>query len=360
MNALRLESIVGHWAKKGSSLRVPDQGGISLSADIGEWILVAGRNGSGKTTFFEALCGFTDRMTGAIYLDGQLISLGNARSCFLAGIQYVPQRAFFSDNLFWNDAVDLMRCNRKALYNMEAISDLHNRLCDLGLIKHAHPIEPRIFDLILALLSVPRVLILDEIAPSIEVCEIYTSVRELVPMTVVLFTDHDSKVGVKSSDSILWLKENIPPDFFSVKDRAKLNDFLENTADRENNSDIRSASTTTRNWHQVLKPQDSPYEHVRLVMPFCSKEYFAATNKHFRNRKELGRRIFSDFPFLSLKKKETGHLSGGQQLVLAWFLLDYIGVGTVPESDFRHLDGLNKGMIDTFWSKVKIGDVAKA
>ena len=64
---------------------------VSVSAGVGEFLAVLGRNGVGKTTLLRTVMGLTDRVTGRILLDGHDITHAPTHERSRHGIGYVPQ-----------------------------------------------------------------------------------------------------------------------------------------------------------------------------------------------------------------------------------------------------------------------------
>jgi ABC-type sugar transport system ATPase subunit len=62
--------------------------GISFRMDAGDYAVLMGRTGSGKTTILEALCGLRNVVSGRIYIGGEDITDWKPA---LRGIGYVPQ-----------------------------------------------------------------------------------------------------------------------------------------------------------------------------------------------------------------------------------------------------------------------------
>jgi urea transport system ATP-binding protein len=64
---------------------------LSLRVGIGEFTVILGRNGTGKTTLLKTLMGLTDRQTGKIVFNDLNLSGYPAHQRARAGIAYVPQ-----------------------------------------------------------------------------------------------------------------------------------------------------------------------------------------------------------------------------------------------------------------------------
>ncbi|MFP4521255.1 MAG: ABC transporter ATP-binding protein [Fibrobacterota bacterium] len=68
--------------------------GISFSADSGEFISLAGRNGTGKSTLLKCFCGVLKTYTGKVLIENSDISLMDSRH-LAAAVAYLPQKQFY-------------------------------------------------------------------------------------------------------------------------------------------------------------------------------------------------------------------------------------------------------------------------
>lgn len=170
---------------------------VSFQAPVGEFSVVLGRNGVGKTTLLKCLMGILPIKSGQILLDGQDISKMSPEQRVRAGLAYVPQgRDIFStltveENILIGMAKFKGAKTRKVpehLYEIFPILDemKHRRGGDLSGGQQQQLAIAR------ALASKPRVLILDEptegIQPSI-IKDIGRVIRKLADggdMAVVL------------------------------------------------------------------------------------------------------------------------------------------------------------------------------
>lgn len=168
MSNLNIANLSGHWVKNRHVTGHDHKRSISIEANKGNWILVAGRNGVGKTTLLNTIIGFVNYISGKIFIEGIPLNLQDTYARFQQGFLYVPQHAFFRDNLSWEDAHDLMRLSRLGLDNERAIENLKKELTNFGLIKQDQILESRVFDLITAIMAVPRILLLDEVIPVVK------------------------------------------------------------------------------------------------------------------------------------------------------------------------------------------------
>jgi branched-chain amino acid transport system ATP-binding protein len=64
--------------------------GIDIEAGAGEVVAIIGSNGSGKSTFFRAVCGMLPVIRGHVHLDGEDITGRPTHRIARAGVAYVP------------------------------------------------------------------------------------------------------------------------------------------------------------------------------------------------------------------------------------------------------------------------------
>ncbi len=79
--------------------------GIDLNIERGKTTAIIGHNGSGKTTLIKTILGLTKADEGSIELDGITI---NGDSDYRSKIGYMPQLAFFPDNLKGSDVLKML------------------------------------------------------------------------------------------------------------------------------------------------------------------------------------------------------------------------------------------------------------
>ncbi len=149
--------------------------GISLTVGEGEVVALLGRNGAGKTTTMRTITGLTPPRRGSILLDGRDISHLPPHRIARAGVAYVPSgRRIFglltvrqNLELAQRDARNLPRRGTTAAaspWTLERVHATFPRLAELG-ARRADFIsggEQQMLKLARALLSHPRLLLLDE------------------------------------------------------------------------------------------------------------------------------------------------------------------------------------------------------
>lgn len=338
----RLYGLSGFWKKDESVLGRTTDRGISLQIGDSEWIYVAGANGVGKSTLFSTLTGLTPFTTGRFELDGKPIDVRNPYTAFRAGITYVPQRPRLPGSTSLEEVTAVVKRNRLGFFNERAIRDLYSRLLNIGLVDNA--LTGRQFDLVTSIASVPRVLLIDEPVPhllksaNVEDRDAYKFLGKLLPETIVLFTDHYAEIGVEICDRVLWLKEDggemssaysfFDPQHCPGLRRSLLEKFGSSGQDQKDTRHDEIEAEESIN--KVLRFDRSVRSQIRQAirsLPGVSIEGFEP-------------QIFEYFPFLESDRTARA-LSGGQRIILAWFLVDLTGLGNVPGILMRHIDHSN-------------------
>jgi ABC-type branched-subunit amino acid transport system ATPase component len=339
---LRLLSFSGSWEPHQSLYGFKNRG-VTLETVDDEWIYVAGGNGVGKSTLLSAVAGLTPYVSGKCQLDGSDVTLDDPYVAFRRGIQIVPQTERLPSREPLSAANSLSFWNRPALYNEAAINNLYTEVQHTGLFEKDRMLEPRVFDLVAAILSAPRVLLLDEPVPKLldeaskeNTLSLYSKLKSLLPGTIVLFTDHHVGIGMKVCDRVLWLESGNKPSyevFASVDPKAKkliekLGSQTGNTSDKGELHLVEAEEQLSR----IVRPNRSIISQINLAV--------RATHGSSGVSKQKLVKILEDFPFLQ-SVSPAGTLSGGQRIILAWFLLEYTGLGTMPKELLRHIDNEN-------------------
>jgi ABC-type branched-subunit amino acid transport system ATPase component len=328
--------VSAHWNRTRSVSGYSRTSSVSVEIASGSWLLVAGPNGVGKSTLLHAIAGTVPFMSGTIFSDG--IKLKTATDRFRAGIQLVPQQASLSGYLSFQDAYDLFRISRPGLNNNGSIMSLRSHLETLEVVEQEGELSGRNFDLCLSLLSCPQVLLLDEVVPpQSRGCPItlYENLKTFLPWTTVVFIDHDVEKALRAADRVLWLRPERAPAHFAVSETEPMGELLADVVNNHTPLPSREEGIYDDGVDQnVVRLDRSPMEQVSLAVQAHRDRRRSSSS---RRRAVLERKILRDFPFLdSAEPAET--LSGGERTVLAWFLIEFSGVGKMREP-FLHLDG---------------------
>lgn len=330
MVALDLRSVSAHWYPGRQVIGHDSKRAVSLAVSSGEWVAVVGENGIGKSTILHAIAGTANFVAGSIEVDGQLLPLRDIGARFQAGVALVPQQSLLpGDGATIQDARDLAFAHRPGLFNEVALGQLMSRFEKLKLVQSGR-LLPRLFDLAVAIMTIPRVLLLDEIVPDmpgdLQNGGIYGVLRELMPWTTVLFVDHDLNRCLQVADRVLWLRCNDTPRAFSRDDRDQREALF-----KEIGAEVQATGQRTGDIGQLWKLvalDRSPRSQVRLALQgggYKGKEF-----------SEVLERLFRDFTFLQ-EAEPAEILSGGQRVVLLWVVAQMGGICQLPEQLLQHL-----------------------
>ena len=165
---------------------------VSLSLGRGEILALVGENGAGKSTLMHVLGGSLRPEGGKIYLEGQEVSFGSPEDAIRSGISIVPQELSLvgslsvAENIFANrQPVGLLNIiNWQALYSeTEAfLSRFELGINPRRLVKHLSMGQQQILEILKAISTNPKVLILDEPTSSLtesEAAYLLDSIRRL-------------------------------------------------------------------------------------------------------------------------------------------------------------------------------------
>lgn len=194
----------------------------------------------------------------------------------------------------------------------------------------------RIFDLVTAIVTIPRVLILDELlgAWPVEMQSEtrYSEIKSLLPTTSVIFTDHSIERTLRSCDKALVLRPDKKPMFYrnlTEDDKTHLKqEFLPKTASR-------SVIGQFLRLEEVIREDRLVSSEVDIAFRVCGSE----GRKAFQYRDK----ILAKWTFLQ-KKESVYVLSGGQRVVLAALLSHSLGKSLDPD-ELIHLDAYNARLV---------------
>lgn len=205
-------------------------GGLSVLADIsfniaaGEKIAIIGPNGAGKTTLFNVLSGFIRPLSGRIHLLGKDVThmpsharaaLGLARSFQINSL--FPNLSLLHNVLLAIQGVQSSRYQMlrpimaykenlvKARELLELVGLWEER--DLPITSLAHG-QQRQVEIILALASKPRLLLLDEPSAGLTAAEsvnLGRIIRDLMGDTTVFFCAHDLDLVFSLAERVVVL-----------------------------------------------------------------------------------------------------------------------------------------------------------
>ena len=218
MDILRVEDL----HKNFGGLRVLN--GVSFNVSAGERLALIGPNGAGKSTLLNVLGGQLDASAGHIYFSGRRITslppnrrlhLGLARS-------FQTNSLFFQFTVLDNIMLALYGAEKshfELLRPFEKREDLNEKaqrlLWELDLWEKRHEIigmlsygDQRLIEFALAMVSKPRLVLLDEPSaglPTEEAKHFADIVRKLSGEATLIFCAHDMDLVFDLSDSIMVL-----------------------------------------------------------------------------------------------------------------------------------------------------------
>jgi branched-chain amino acid transport system ATP-binding protein len=199
---------------------------VSLTAEAGERRLIIGPNGAGKTTLFNMLSGAMAVSSGSVMLFGRDITrlptyararMGLARTFQITNL--FPRLTVLENVVLALQAVDQsafslhrrMRANHQLFHGADALLKKWNLNAIAG--KKAGEIaygEQRQIDLILAVATQPKVLLLDEPTAGLsaaEVVRVVNMIRGLPREITILMIEHDMDVAFELADRITVLHQ---------------------------------------------------------------------------------------------------------------------------------------------------------
>jgi len=207
MEALRIDRL----SKNFGGLRVLRD--LSLTVEAGEYVAIIGPNGAGKTTLLNVITGELSANTGRLYLFGKDITAMPTHQRVHAGLG----RSFQITRLFYDvtalDNISLaLQASRPSRYQMfrraasysEVFAEAEGLLKAIDLWDKKDELaagisygEQRKMEIILALASKPKLLLMDEptsgLAPA-EIDGFIRMVKTLAAGTTLVFAAHDMDV----------------------------------------------------------------------------------------------------------------------------------------------------------------------
>ena len=204
MNFLSTEGLVKEYAHR----RVVD--GVSIHVGLGEIVGLLGPNGAGKTTTFNMVVGIVHPDSGAVMFEQEEISGLPMHERARAGIGYLTQEpsVFRKLTVRENILAILETCDISSKERMVRLGSLLDELDLSGLVdSKAYQLsggEKRRLEITRALVTNPRLLLLDEPFAGIDpiaVYEVQKIVRRLKGRGLgILITDHNVRETLKLVD----------------------------------------------------------------------------------------------------------------------------------------------------------------
>jgi branched-chain amino acid transport system ATP-binding protein len=176
---------------------VPVLNGVSITARPGTITAVLGANGVGKTTLLRAISGFVRTRSGQVSLDNVSLTRLAPDDIARAGVAHVPEGQGVITELTVEENLKLGLLLRRRADRAPALADAYRRFAALSdrRARQASTLsggERQILVIARALLSAPRVLLLDEpslgLAPRMveQVMDLIRQLRDEEGLTVLL------------------------------------------------------------------------------------------------------------------------------------------------------------------------------
>ena len=176
---------------------------IEISVIKGEVVALLGRNGMGKSTIFNSICGIIEKITGQIIFDG--VSILNLPSYQISklGIGLVPEGRRIFSNLTVKE--NLIVAHNKGYWDLDKIKNIFPRLSErLDQISNSlSGGEQQMLAIARTLMTNPKLLILDEategLSPNIR-NEIWNIIQKIKgeDFSIILVDKYLSKINAIS------------------------------------------------------------------------------------------------------------------------------------------------------------------
>lgn len=199
---------------------IPVLDDVSLTLKRGEILALVGANGAGKSTLIKVICGAHGADKGDIWIDGQRQSYRTVREAVAVGVSVAHQHNMTISRLTGAQNIELgreptrfglidrreLRRRAEALWRQFNVNiDIDAECGDLG------PGEQKIVDILKALATNPRILILDEPTATLTLSEskrLFTFLDQLRQKDIgIIFISHHLQEVIDHCDRVLVLKD---------------------------------------------------------------------------------------------------------------------------------------------------------
>ena len=189
---------------------------INFSVSPGQFVAILGPNGSGKSTLLKTIFGLTDRISGAIQLNGNSLANVATESLVGLGVAYVPQRQNIFSTMTVSENLHLAArklASSSVKHSLATVYDLFPILKDrrsqrAGKMSGG---ERQMLAIAIAWLAQPRLMLLDEpsagLAP-IFVTEVFRTLKKLNEQGIGLaVVEQNARSVLKFCDEAYILRE---------------------------------------------------------------------------------------------------------------------------------------------------------
>lgn len=195
--------------------------GISITVRAGELLAIAGANGAGKSTFVNAVAGWSrgePTVAGVVRLRGTDVSSLSAQQRARAGIGLVPEMRGVFGALTVAENLGMVRAAASATGHSYSVDDIYDLFPQLRDRTHARAStlsggERQMVAIGRALRSAPSLLILDEpsvgLAPRL-VLEILHHIRDLTSLGLaVLLVEQNVRAALEVADRLSIIEQGL-------------------------------------------------------------------------------------------------------------------------------------------------------
>lgn len=212
---------------KGSKLERLVLQNLSLSVKCGEFVVVIGGNGAGKSTMFNIISGFLNPDSGKVILEGKDITnlSQSSRASFVAKVMQDPRIGTIENmTIFENLAFALRRGESRGFmpFTSQRRTELFQaklRMLNMGLESRLNELvsnlsggQRQALSLIMAIITDSKILLLDEITAALDpqiaenVMELTAKIVQEEKRTCIMIT-HNMNHALKYGDRTLILKD---------------------------------------------------------------------------------------------------------------------------------------------------------
>ncbi|MFA5513871.1 MAG: ATP-binding cassette domain-containing protein [Sphaerochaetaceae bacterium] len=184
---------------------------LSVKVHEGEIVVLAGRNGAGKTTIFRTIAGFLEPIEGNILFSGDNITNAKAYDIARKGLKYIQQDKKVFGSLSVKEHLHLS-CYATKSQDIEEILDFFPKLRVL-MDRQAEKLsggEKQMLLMAMALIGEPKIILMDEptegLAPSIikDLGDIFTKLRG---RTTLFIVEQNLPLVARIADRVYSMKE---------------------------------------------------------------------------------------------------------------------------------------------------------
>lgn len=153
---------------------IPILENVSLSVNPGEFHLIVGENGAGKSILVQILCGLTKKDSGSIYIDGSAVTINSPNDAIKNGIVFMQQDSYLfesmtvTENIFVRQRTAQMESfgfvnhGNMNMAAQQVLNQLGFRIKSNQKVRTLNLAQKRMVEIAKLSLSQPKILVLDE------------------------------------------------------------------------------------------------------------------------------------------------------------------------------------------------------